>query len=98
VGAGFDVLDQSVGLAPRALRDVKAGQAARRFTDLHPEIALGAVAGGVLGLLKVHLDHPDDVDGTAVDDLARALLRLLGIPEEEAARMVALELPPTQPW
>jgi AcrR family transcriptional regulator len=98
VGAGLDVLDQPVGLAPRALRDVKAGQAAGRFTALHAEIALSAVAGGLLGLLKVHLDHPDDVDATSVDDLARALLRLLGITDEEAARIVALELPPTQPW
>ncbi len=98
VGAGLDVLDQSVGLAPRALRDVRAGQAARRFTVLPAEIALSAVAGGLLGLLKVHLDHPDDVDETSVDDLARALLRLLGIPDEEAARIVALDLPPTQPW
>jgi AcrR family transcriptional regulator len=98
VGAGLDVLDQPVGLAPRALRDVKAGQAAGRFTTLHAEIALSAVAGGLLGLLKVHLDHPDDVDATSVDDLARALLRLLGITDKEAARIVALELPATQPW
>jgi AcrR family transcriptional regulator len=98
VGAGLDVLDQPVGLAPRALRDLKAGQAAGRFTALHPEIALSAVAGGLLGLLKVHLDHPDDVDATSVDDLARALLRLLGIADKEAARIVALELPPTQSW
>jgi AcrR family transcriptional regulator len=98
VGAGLDVLDQPVGLAPRALRDLKAGQAAGRFTPLHAEIALSAVAGGLLGLLKVHLDHPDDVDATSVDDLARALLRLLGITDKEAARIVALELPPTQPW
>src|SRR5690349_11459273 len=72
VGAGLDAVDQPVGLAPRALRDVKAGQAAGRFTVLHPQIALGAVGGGVLGLLKVHLDHPDDVDETAVDELAHA--------------------------
>jgi AcrR family transcriptional regulator len=98
VGGGLDVLNQPVGLAPRALRDIKAGQAAGRFTVLHAEIELSAVAGGLLGLLKVHLDHPDDVDETSVDDLTRALLRLLGIPDEEAARIVALDLPATQPW
>jgi AcrR family transcriptional regulator len=98
VGAGLDVLDQPVGLAPRALRDIKAGQEAGRFTVLHAEIELSAVAGGLLGLLKVHLDHPDDVDETSVDDLARALLRLLGIPDEEAERIVAQDLPPAQPW
>jgi AcrR family transcriptional regulator len=98
VGAGLDVLDQPVGLAPRALRDIKAGQAAGRFSALRAEVALSAVTGGVLGLLKVHLRQPDDVDETSVDDLARALLRLLGIPDDEAGRIVALDLPPTQPW
>lgn len=99
VGAGLEVLDQPVGLAPRALRDIKAGQAAGRFTTTLPaQVALSAVAGGVLGLLKVHLDGPDDIDETSVDGLARAVLRLLGIPDDEAARIVALDLPPTQPW
>ncbi len=98
VGTGLDVLDQRVGLAPRALRDIKAGQAAGRFVILHAEVELSAVAGGLLGLLKVHLADPGDVDESSVDDLARALLRLLGVPDEEAARIVALDLPPTQPW
>jgi AcrR family transcriptional regulator len=98
VGAGLDVLDQPVGLGPRALRDIKAGQAAGRFSALHAEVELGATAGGLLGLLKVHLAHPDDVDESSVDELARALLRLLGIPDEEAGRIVALDLPAAQPW
>jgi AcrR family transcriptional regulator len=98
VGAGLDVLDQRVGLTPRALRDIKAGQATGRFSVRHADVELSAVAGGLLGLLKVHLRHPDEVDETSVDDLARALLRLLGIPDDEAARIVALDLPPTQPW
>ncbi|MGZ6268089.1 MAG: TetR/AcrR family transcriptional regulator [Candidatus Limnocylindrales bacterium] len=98
VGTGLDVLDQPVGLAPRALRDIKAGQAAGRFGVLHAEVELSAVAGGLLGLLKVHVADPDEVDMSSVDDLARALLRLLGVPDQEAARIIALDLPPTQPW
>ena len=98
VGAGLDVLDQPAGLAPRALRDIKAGQAAGRFTGLHADVALSAVAGGLLGLLKVHLRRPDDLDETSVEDLAGAVLRLLGIPDDEAARIVSLELPPTARW
>ena len=39
------------GLAPRALRDIKAGQAAGRFTVPDAEIALSAVAGGLLASL-----------------------------------------------
>ncbi|MGZ6269643.1 MAG: TetR/AcrR family transcriptional regulator, partial [Candidatus Limnocylindrales bacterium] len=91
-------LDQPVGLAPRALRDIKAGQAAGRFGVLHAEVELSAVAGGLLGLLKVHVADPDEVDMSSVDDLARALLRLLGVPDQEAARIIALDLPSTQPW
>ena len=51
-GAGLDALDIPVGLAPRALRDIQAGQAAGRFTVPDAEIALSAVAGGLLGLLR----------------------------------------------
>ena len=51
-GAGLDALDAPGGLAPRALRDIQAGQAAGRFTVPDAEIALSAVAGGLLGLLR----------------------------------------------
>ena len=46
----------------------------------------------------MHLAHSDDVDESSVDELARALLRLLGIPDEEVARIVAQDLPTTQTW
>ena len=48
-GSGLDVLDIPTGLAPRALRDIQAGQATGRFTVPDPEIALSAVAGGCSG-------------------------------------------------
>ena len=97
-GAGLDALDIPVGLAPRALRDIEAGQSAGRFTVADAEIALSAVAGGLLGLLRMCQRHPDRVDETAVDRLAEAELRLLGVPADEAARLVALPLPPTGTW
>ena len=62
-GAGLDALDIPVGLAPRALRDIEAGQAAGRFTVPDAEIALSAVAGGLLGLLRMCQRHPERVDG-----------------------------------
>ena len=98
VGAGLDVLEQPAGLGPRALRDITAGQDAGRFSGPHAEVELSAVAGGLLGLLKLHLRRPAEVDETSVDELARALLRLLGIADDEAGRIVARDLPPTQPW
>jgi AcrR family transcriptional regulator len=90
-----DALDNPAGLAPRALRGVRAGQATGRFTVLDAEIALSAVAGGLLGLLRLHRSDPGRVREGAVDQLAEAVLRLLGIPAPEAARLTALPLPPT---
>lgn len=97
-GAGLELLDASSGLAPRALRDIKAGQAAGRFTVPDAEIALGAVAGGLLGLLRLYQRHPERLKETAVDQLAEAILRLLGIPAAEAARLAMRPLPPTGAW
>jgi AcrR family transcriptional regulator len=97
-GTGLDVLDSPRGLAPRALRDIRAGQAAGRFTLPDAEIALSAVAGGLLGLLRLHQRHPERIDVTAVDRLAEAVLRLLGIPAPEARHLAALPLPDTGTW
>jgi AcrR family transcriptional regulator len=93
-GVSLEALDASRGLVPRALRDIRAGQAAGRFTVTDAKIALSAVAGGLLGLLRLRERHPEHVDETTVDQLAEACLRLLGVPGPEAARLVASPLPP----
>jgi AcrR family transcriptional regulator len=98
IGAGLDVLDLPAGLAPRALRDIRAGQAAGRFTVTHAEVALSAVAGGLLGLLRLHQRHPDEIDASAVDQFAEAALRMLGVPDQDAARLVTVEPPPISGW
>jgi AcrR family transcriptional regulator len=97
-GAGLGALDIPSGLAPRALRDIQAGQAAGRFTIPDAEIALSAVAGGLLGLLRMCQRHPDRVTETTVDQLAEAELRLLGVSADEAARLAALPLPTIEAW
>ena len=97
-GAGLNALVIPVGLAPRALRDIETGRAAGRFTVPDSEIALSAVAGGLLGLLRVCQRHPERVDETAVDQLAEAELRLLGVPADEAARLAAAPLPAIEAW
>jgi len=94
-GADLDALDIPVGLAPRALRDIQAGQDAGRFTVPDAEIALSAVAGGLLGLFRQCQRRPGRVSEASVDQLAEAVLRLLGVPAPEAGRLVALPLPPT---
>jgi len=97
-GAGLDALDIPVGLAPRALRDIEAGRAAGRFTVPDAEIALSAVAGGLLGLLRMGQRHPERVTEAAVDQLTEAELRLLGVPADEAARLVTAPLPSIEGW
>jgi AcrR family transcriptional regulator len=90
-GVGLEALNASRGLAPRALRDIRAGQAAGRFTVTDAEIALSAVAGG---LLRLRERQPERADEASVDQLAEACLRLLGVPASEAARLAASSLAP----
>jgi AcrR family transcriptional regulator len=90
---GLDLLDAPAGLAPRALRDIKAGQVAGRFTVPDAGIALSAVAGGLLALLRQPDRHPQHAGHAIVDKLAQGMLRMLGIPAAEAARLAALPLP-----
>jgi Tetracyclin repressor-like, C-terminal domain len=97
-GVGLDALDSPYGLAPRALRDIQAGQAAGRFTAPDPEIALSAVAGGLLGLLRMCQQHPERVTDASAGQLAEAVLRMLGVPAPEAARLAALPLPSADTW
>ena len=97
-GAGLELLNSPGGLAPRALRDIENGQAAGRFTVPHAQIALSTVAGGLLGLLRVHQQRPEEVDEAAVDQLAEAILRMLGVPAREAKRIAARQLPNIASW
>jgi AcrR family transcriptional regulator len=97
-GAGLDLLDIPRGLAPRALRDIKLGQDAGRFTIPNADVALSTVAGALLGLLGVHQRQPEQIDETAVDQLAEAILRMLGVPARDAKRIAARRLPDIAGW
>ena len=63
-----------------------------------PEVALSAVAGGLIGLLRLHQRHPERLEESSVDELAEACLRLLGLPAAKARRLARLPLPATEPW
>jgi AcrR family transcriptional regulator len=91
--AGFDLLDEPRGLGPRARRDIQAGQAAGRFTVADADIALAAVAGGLIGLLRLHARDPERVTEGSVDELTEACLRLLGVTAAQARRLARLRLP-----
>jgi AcrR family transcriptional regulator len=97
-GAGLALLDAPGGLAPRALRDIQAGQAAGQFTVGNVEIALSAIAGGLIGLLRMRQSDPARIEENSVNELAEACLRLLGLPAAKAKRLAGLPLPATEPW
>src|SRR5271165_5718401 len=97
-GAGFGLLDLPGGLAPRALRDIQAGQAAGQFSVADAEVALSAVAGGLIGLLRLHQRHPERIEENSVDEFAEACLRLLGLPAAKARRVAGLPLPASETW
>ncbi len=84
--------------APRASRDIRNGQGAGRFTVPDAQIAVSAVAGGLLGLLGLRERDPERVDETSVDELAEAMLRLLGIRPGEARRLARRPLSPGDTW
>ena len=97
-GGGFGLLDSTSGLAPRAARDIAAGQAAGRFSFPDTRIALSAVAGGLIGLLRLREQEAEGIDESDVDQLTEACLRLLGVRATEARRLAHRPLPTGDHW
>jgi AcrR family transcriptional regulator len=91
--AGLELLRRPDGLAPRALRDIRVAQEAGRFLPIQPEAALSAVAGGLIGLLSLQVAQPDAVTEETVDELTRGILRLFGLTDAQARRVVSRPLP-----
>ncbi|GGG19570.1 putative TetR-family transcriptional regulator [Rhodococcoides trifolii] len=81
------------GLAPRCLRDIRAGAALGRFDVDDPELALSLVAGALLAMGRLLMEHPERDDAVAVDRMTADLLRGLGIPTDEARELVRRPLP-----
>jgi AcrR family transcriptional regulator len=93
VGHGMPHIDSKKGLAPRALRDLEAGAATGRFHIADPRLALAVTAGALLAVLHVSLVDPERVTDSASDEVAEQLLRMLGIPVDEARKLAAAPLP-----
>lgn len=93
IKSGTALVSSDRGLAPRALRDIEAGIEAGRFTIRDPELALVAVAGAILCLGQFLHDNPDRDDADASDQLAEDLLRMFGIPADEAHEICSRPLP-----
>ena len=68
-----------------------------RFTSRCQEGA-HIVRFGLSPIRRITASRVARIDETTVDQLAEAVLRLLGVPAPEAARLAALPLPPTDTW
>jgi AcrR family transcriptional regulator len=90
-GLSLAVADR--GLAPRARRDIEAGARAGRFSVRDPELAMVIVAGAELCLGQLLHDNPDRDDAQATDQVTEDILRMLGIPADEAHEICQLPLP-----
>jgi AcrR family transcriptional regulator len=91
--SGLDLLSSERGLGARALRDITAAVAAGRFTVEDPKLAMAVAAGALLGLGKLLHDEPDRDDAVAADRVTEGVLRLFGLPAEEARDLCRRPLP-----
>lgn len=90
---GMALLMSDRGLAPRALRDIKAAVAAGRFRVEDPELSLAVAGGALLGLGNLLRAHPERDDEAAADSVTRQVLLLLGMTPDEAADVCRRPLP-----
>ncbi|WP_433622032.1 TetR/AcrR family transcriptional regulator [Nocardia sp. CA-120079] len=91
---GLNLVSSDRGLAPRARRDIEAAISADRFKIRDPELAMTIVAGTSLALGQLLHDQPERDDAEATDQVTEDLLRMFGLPPEEAHEVCRRPLPP----
>jgi hypothetical protein len=81
------------GLAPRARRDLVRAAEAGRFAIEEPDVALACASGALIGVMHLLVAQPSaDVDAT-VDAMVGLVLRMLGMPADEAKALATRPLP-----
>lgn len=90
---GSELLLVQRGLREIALEDLTTGVEQQRFAPLDPEVHLVVVGGALLGLVRLLSTQPDRVDDDTIDAVAAAVLRLLGVPADEANAISSRPLP-----
>ncbi len=90
---GIALLSSDLGLAPRALRDIKAAVGAGRFTVDDPELALAVAGGALLGLGNLLRNQPDRDDAAAADSVTEDVLQIFGLSADEAHEICTEPLP-----
>jgi AcrR family transcriptional regulator len=99
---GMSLTTSSTGLAPRALRDIRRGIEAKRFTVDKPLVALATAGGSLLALIHLTQAIPGQIHDEDYDELASQLLRMLGVPQASARVIARRPLPAmdalSPPW
>ena len=90
---GLNHIHSDRGLSPRALRDLERGITSGRFTCANATVALSAMGGTLMSLVALRLDRPELDGDEAASDLAEMVLRMLGVPAEEATQVTRRRLP-----
>ncbi|MCP2319241.1 transcriptional regulator, TetR family [Nocardia amikacinitolerans] len=90
---GLGLVSSERGLAPRARRDIEAAANAGRFQVRDSELAMTIVAGAALCLGRLLHDNPERDDAEAADQVTEDLLRMFGLPADEAAEICRRPLP-----
>ncbi|MGW0470709.1 TetR/AcrR family transcriptional regulator [Streptomyces coeruleorubidus] len=90
---GLGHIHSDRGLAPRAPRDLERGVTEGRFVAVDPTVALSALGGSLLSLVELRFARPElDADETAAG-LAEMILRMLGVPPDDARDIARRPLP-----
>jgi len=87
--ASHRVLSETLG--PRALRDIRAGVEAGRFEAEDPVLTVNATGGALLGSTRAMLEG-HTAEGSDVRH-AELILRMLGLPGDEAAEIAGRDFP-----
>jgi AcrR family transcriptional regulator len=91
--SGLNLMSSERGLGPRALRDITAAAEAGRFTVDDPKLSLAVAGGALLGLGKLLQEDAERDDAVAADRVTEDVLRLFGLPAEEAHEICTRSLP-----
>ena len=98
---GLAIATADRGIVRRARRDIEAAHRAGRFSVNDVELAMTIVVGAALCLGQLLHDRPDRGDAQATDQVTEDLLRMLGVPADEARDICRRPLPdlddPSQP-
>ncbi len=87
-------LTAPTGLAPRALRDLQRAKDAGRLWFDDPDVAIACTGGALLGVLHLGLaQNKASAIDRAADGLAMNLLRMFGLPADQAREIAARPLP-----